>query len=78
MPSVAGEIDLGVIAKGCGYLRTVTVDNFEELDVELEATKLRSELSLIEIKCSIMSRENLGRPTIGTLENKKEFMNTLV
>lgn len=74
MPTVAGSIDLVAIAKACGYPYAVCVDSFEALDRELEAAKTRSELSLIEVKCSIGAREDLGRPTTTALENKQNFM----
>lgn len=74
MPTVAGQIDLVAIAKACGYPNAVCVDNFKDLDMELETAKGRKELSLIEIKCSIGARGDLGRPTTTTLENKKNFM----
>lgn len=77
MPTVAGEIDLVAIAKGCGYPNTVCVDNFEDLDKELENAKSINELSLIEVKCSIGAREDLGRPTTTALENKQNFMEFL-
>ena len=77
MPTVAGKIDLVAIAKGCGYPNAVSVESFEELDVELEAAKLRNELSLIEVKCSIGARENLGRPTTTARENKENFIEHL-
>ena len=77
MPTVAGSIDLVKIALACVYLNAVCVDNFEDLDRELEAAKSRDELSLIEVKCSIGARENLGRPTTTVLENKQNFMEYL-
>lgn len=77
MPTVAGEIDLIGVAKACGYPNAVCVDNFEDLDRELEVAKRRNELSLIEVKCSIGARENLGRPTTTALENKQNFMEYL-
>ena len=55
----------------------MSVDNFEDLDVELEAAKARNELSLIEVKCSIGARENLGRPTTTARENKTNFVDYL-
>ena len=78
MPTVAGKIDLVAIAKACGYPDAVCVDNFEDLDRELEAAKSRRGLSLIEVKCSIGARENLGRPTATALENKEGFMGYLM
>ena len=77
MPTVAGQIDLVATAKACGYPNAICVDTFEELDKELQAAKNRNELSLIEVKCSIGAREDLGRPTTTALENKKNFMNYL-
>ena len=77
MPTVAGQIDLTAIAKACGYPNAVCVDSFEALDRELKAAKERNELSLIEVKCSIGAREDLGRPTTTALENKQNFMNYL-
>ena len=77
MPTVAGSIDLVAIARACGYPSAVSVDNFDDLDRELEAARRRNELSLIEVKCSIGARENLGRPTTTALENKQCFMDYL-
>lgn len=77
MPTVASKIDLVAIAKACGYPNAVCVDSFEQLDVELEAAKTRNELSLIEVKCSIGARDDLGRPTTTALENKQNFMEYL-
>ena len=75
MPTVAGSIDLVAIAKACGYPNAVCVANFDDLDKELEAAKNRNELSLIEVKCSIGARDDLGRPTTTAMENKELFMN---
>ena len=77
MPTVAGRINLVAIAKACGYPNAVCVDTFENLDRELKAAKSRNELSMIEVKCSIGAREDLGRPTTTALENKKGFMEYL-
>lgn len=77
MPTVASNIDLVAIAKACGYPNAVCVDNFEDLDKELKVAKGRNELSLIEVKCSIGAREDLGRPTTTARENKQKFMEYL-
>lgn len=74
MPTVAGKIDITAVAKACGYKYTATVDDFSNLDMELEAAKERNELTLIEVKSSIGARGDLGRPTITAIKNKKEFM----
>lgn len=77
MPTVAGKIDLVAIAKACGYPSAVCVDNLDDLDSALKEAKQRKELSMIEVRCSINSRDNLGRPTTTTLENKQNFMEYL-
>ncbi len=77
MPTVAGEIDLVAIAKACGYAYAVCVNNFDDLDRELAAARQRGELTLIEAKCAIGAREDLGRPTTTALENKQNFMDYL-
>ena len=78
MPTVATNIDLVTIARACGYSNAVSVDTFAALDKELEAAKKREEISLIEVKCSIGAREDLGRPTTTAIENKTNFMRHLM
>lgn len=77
MPTVASKIDMVAIAKACGYPNAVCVDDFETLDKELVNAKKRNELTLIEVKCSIGARDDLGRPTTTARENKEGFMEYL-
>lgn len=77
MPTVVDDIDLVAIAKACGYPYAICVDDFESLDVELTEAKKRDELSLIEVKCSIGTRNDLSRPTTTALQNKQAFMEYL-
>lgn len=74
MPTVASAIDLVSIAKACGYPNAVCVSTLEELNKELNNAKIVNELSFIEVKCSLESRFDLGRPTTTALENKQNFM----
>ena len=76
MPTVASDssVNLPAVAAACGYPYTVSVDNFEDLDRELEAAKTRGALSFIEVKCQVGARDDLGRPTTTALENKNNFM----
>jgi phosphonopyruvate decarboxylase len=76
MPTVASDssVNLPAVAAACGYPYTASVDNFGDLDRELEAAKARGALSLIEIKCQVGARDDLGRPTTTALENKNNFM----
>lgn len=77
MPTVASKMDIVAIAKACGYHNAVSVNSFEELDKELQNAKISNELCLIEVKCSIGARADLGRPTTTAIENKKGFMSFL-
>ncbi len=74
MPTVANDIDLVGIAKACGYKRAVSVESFKDLDAVLNEAKQNAGLSLIEVKCAIGAREDLGRPTTSARENKDRFM----
>lgn len=77
MPTVADALDLPALAKACGYPNAVSVGSFESLDAELKSAAARNELSFIEVKASIGSRADLGRPTTTALENKERFMEYL-
>ncbi len=77
MPTVAKDIDLTSIAKACGYPYAESVDNFIDLDKKLLEAKHKNDLIMIEIKCSIGAREDLGRPTTTALENKHNFSDYL-
>lgn len=74
MPTVASSINLTKIAEACGYERATSVDNYDDLDKALEIAKDSNELTFIEVKCGIGSREDLGRPTTTAIENKENFM----
>ena len=77
MPTVAGHFSLAAVAKACGYPNTVVVEDPESLDRELKAAKERRELSMIEVKCAIGARADLGRPTSTPWENRDHFMQYL-
>lgn len=74
MPTVASTMNLVNIARSCGYVYAVSVDNFDDLDKELEKAKNTDELCFIEVLCSIGARDDLGRPTTTAIENKENFM----
>ncbi len=77
MPTVAAGINVVEIAKACGYPKAFSVSTYDELDEALKAAKAGNELTLIEVKCSIGAREDLGRPTTTALENKNAFVEYL-
>ena len=74
MPTVADKIDFTAIAKACNYPYAVSVHGYEELDRALETVKKNRQLSMIEVKCGIGARDDLGRPTMTALDNKAGFM----
>lgn len=77
MPTVASKVDFVAIAKACGYKYSISIDNFKDLDIELNKAKERNELTFLEIKSAIGARDDLGRPTTTAIENKENFMNYL-
>lgn len=76
-PTVAKDIDFVKIADGCGYSNAIKVYDFDSLDKALCEAKSRNDLSLIEVKCAIGAREDLGRPTTTARENKESFMKNI-
>ncbi len=76
-PTAACKLNLASIARECGYARAVTVDNADDLDRELASAKKFDGVVLLEIKCAIGSRKDLGRPTTTPIENKNNFMSTM-
>ena len=76
-PTAMANVDVVAVAKGCGYPNAVSVDSFEALDAALAKARAKNELSLIEVKCAIGARDDLGRPTTTAQENKQAFMEFL-
>ncbi len=73
-PTVMGNLNFCEIARTNGYPNAVCVSTLEALDEALDEAKERNDLSLIEIKCGIGARADLGRPTTTAMENKENFM----
>lgn len=73
-PTVMSNLNFWEIARDCGYPHTVCAGSLEELDRELKKAKEGDDLTLIEVKCKIGARADLGRPTTTAIENKKRFM----
>lgn len=77
MPTANGKISIAAVARACGYPYAVCVDTYQHLDEELKNARTRQALSMIEVKCSLGTRNNLGRPTTSARKNKESFMNFL-
>ena len=76
-PTAMANVDVVAVARGCGYPNAVSVDSFEALDAALAEARAKNELTLIEVKCAIGARDDLGRPTTTAQENKQAFMEFL-
>ena len=76
-PTVAGKIDFGKIAQGCGYRKVFCVHSLDVLKATLAECMNASELSFVEVKCAMGARENLGRPTVTPQKNKEDLMKNL-
>lgn len=74
MPTVMRNVDLSLVAKGCGYEYIQCVDNEKELFVVLNNVKNEGKLSLIEVMSATGARSDLGRPTTAPQENLRDFM----
>ena len=77
MPTVDEGRELSAVAKDMGYQYVAGVSTEEELDKALSEAKVKNELCFIEVFCSTGARDNLGRPTTTTKENRDSFMANL-
>ena len=78
MPTVAGQMNLPQVALGCGYPHAACVSDASSLDAALAQAMARRELTLLEVKCALGSRPDLGRPTTTAVENKRALMGKLL
>lgn len=66
------------IALACGYKNAITVEKPDDLDSALSVVRnpdIPAEGPvLLEIRCAMGSRADLGRPTTTAIENKEAFM----
>ena len=77
MPTAVAGVDLVSAARACGYPYAARVDNPADLQAELQKAKASGTLCMLEVKCAIGARADLGRPTTSTHENKQAFMDCL-
>ncbi len=77
MPTAADGEEFSQIAALCGYENIYQATTIDELKDKLDIIKQTKGLSCLEIKCKIGARDDLGRPTISSVENMHNFMNNL-
>jgi phosphonopyruvate decarboxylase len=76
-PTVGLTVDVPTIAMANNYASAISVETVEELQVALANMSGEVGPALIEIKVKVGSRDDLGRPTIKPVDNKKDFMKNL-
>ena len=77
-PTVALNIDLPKIALANNYKSAVKVSSSYELDTALKNITKENCPCLIEVLVKVGARDDLGRPTIKPVDNKKDFMDNLI
>ncbi|RLD62014.1 MAG: phosphonopyruvate decarboxylase [Bacteroidetes bacterium] len=77
-PTVSFGIDIPRIALASGYKSALSISNMQQLEVLLKDIKKYECPVMIEIKVKTGSRDDLGRPTIKPVDNKKDFMKNLM
>lgn len=73
MPTDAQDLSYAKLAKVSGYENVYVVESLQELDSVLNKLE-EGKLTFIEIKVSVGSRDDLGRPKEKAIENRIRFM----
>ena len=68
------HIDFTTLALACGYQHSIVISELNEL---LEYLNTAQGPTMLIVRTTLLSRENLGRPKKSALENKQSFMNHL-
>jgi phosphonopyruvate decarboxylase len=76
-PTGAFKIDFSMLGESCGYKKTVEIGNGKELKDWLAKPFDESKSCLVEIRTSLVSRNDLGRPSGTPEEWKNNFMKAL-
>lgn len=76
-PTVGSKISFEKLAKACGYGQVFTVQTKEEITNAVKKCTIDNGPSMIEVKCCMKTRGNLGRPKQSPKDNKQEFMEFL-
>lgn len=73
-PTVADRIDIGALAKACGYLAHASCNTAVGLKEAWRRVTMRPGLVLLEVRVAVGARADLGRPTSSPIQNKQSFM----
>lgn len=74
MPTGSVGVRYAKVAEACGYPAVYTVENLQQLREVLGQVQEGQQLAFVEIKVSMTSRSNLGRPKETARQNKVDFM----
>lgn len=75
--TAATHIDLSAVVKSMGLNNIYTAQSQQELKNSIDEFFSAKTTTFLEVKIRSGSRDNLGRPTIKPIENKKDFMSFL-
>jgi len=73
-PTVGKEINFSKIAENCGYKKTKTISNYDDLKSAIAWLSSNRGPLLLEILIKNGSRKDLGRPNVTPYQNKVKFM----
>ena len=76
-PTKANSLDLGAIAKACGYQYVYRANDADEIRRAIKSMLQGSGSSFLEIQCRQGARPDLGRPDRTPAESKRDFMQFL-
>lgn len=77
MPVCEGGLDLCAMAMAAGYRSVCRANSPETLLDAVDAAMTAGELAFIEVMCAVGARDDLGRPTTTTQENRDALMGFL-
>jgi phosphonopyruvate decarboxylase len=74
MPTVSFSLDWGKLMESVGYKKVYKVEDRSGLSNILKQIKKEEGPIFIEVNTNLISREDLGRPSIKPIDNKKSIM----
>eukprot|EP00826_Nyctotherus_ovalis_P012678 TRINITY_DN13372_c0_g3_i2.p1 TRINITY_DN13372_c0_g3~~TRINITY_DN13372_c0_g3_i2.p1 ORF type:complete len:306 (-),score=95.68 TRINITY_DN13372_c0_g3_i2:136-1053(-) len=76
-PTVGQKISFTEVASACGYKQVFETKTREEISKAMKSCTSTNGPSLVEVKCTMNTRKNIGRPKESPKVNKKQFMEFL-
>ncbi|MDR1745303.1 MAG: hypothetical protein LBS30_06085, partial [Planctomycetota bacterium] len=72
-PDLGAGVDVESLAKACGYMKTIRVENPDELHNAVIQCQEETGPCFVEVRLNRGVRRNLGRPTISPKEMARQF-----